>query len=91
MPLESIRITPCLANRGRTIALSALVALACSACASEETVSTVPNGGMPPMMSDSNEPTNRVASTATLSYPPPNNGPAESASSSSVYSPTYNR
>lgn len=65
MTHESTRIAP----RGRLIVLGGLVALACSACASEEIVATMPAGNMaPPPMTAANDPSKTVAS-APLGYP----------------------
>ena len=90
MSPETIRITPRLISRGRAIALGALAALACSACASEETVATVPyNGGMAPTMAAANDPAKQVASKPPLGYPWANNGP--SLPTASANAPTVTR
>ena len=89
MSLESIRIAPRTFNRGRAIVLGAVAALACSACASEETVATVPYGGAPPAMAAANDPPKKVASSPPLGYPWANSGP--SLSTASANAPTATR
>jgi hypothetical protein len=75
MTLELIRNASHVVAQGRAIALGGVVALFCSACASEETVATVPAGsGMtPPMMAAANDPPKQAAS-APLGYPWATNG-----------------
>jgi len=75
MILELIQIAPRLASRGRAIALGAVVALACSACASEEKVTASPQSGGVPTMTAANDPPRQVAS-APLGYPWATNGPS---------------
>jgi hypothetical protein len=75
MTLELIRTASRRITQGRAIVLGGIVALVCSACASEETVATVPAGsGMtPPMMAAANDPA-RQAASAPLGYPWATNG-----------------
>ena len=89
MSLESIRIAPRPIGQGRAILLGAVVALACSACASEETVATAPAGGMVPPMAAANDPPKRVASSPPLGYPWANSGP--SLPTASANAPTVTR
>ena len=90
MSLETIRIAPRLVGRGRAILLGAVAALACSACASEETVATVPySGGTPPTMAAANDPPKQVASSPPLGYPWATNGP--SLPTASANAPTVTR
>jgi hypothetical protein len=85
MTLGLIRIAPRLVGQGRVIVLGAVVALVCSACASEQTVATMPAGRTASMIS-ANDPTKQVAS-APLGYPQVTGGGA-SLPSESPYSPT---
>jgi hypothetical protein len=90
MTLELNQITP----RLRTIALGAFVALACSACASEQTVATIPAGSMgpsspPPGVASAYDSSRQVASSGPVGYPMPNNG--SGLMPSTYTAPTSNR
>jgi hypothetical protein len=61
-------------GRGRALGLGAIVALACSACASEEVATAPYNGGMPPatapaMAASDSSSAKKVAAAPPMAYP----------------------
>jgi hypothetical protein len=69
MTLELIRTSCRPVARGRAIVLGGVVALVCSACASEEVASSPAGAGMPPSMTSAYAPPKPQASSAPLGYP----------------------